>query len=157
LPSGNVCDFFTAINFTPAILNIGYVSSSDKGISWSAPTFVTDIQVAGVVTPDTGQALRDASILYAVSVNPVSGAIYLTCQDDRFSSTTCTPLLASPSFTIPIDGIAFSQSLDGGATWSMPIMINKTPANTLFPCRQQGLPPRRRGHRRRQDCRRHLL
>ena len=141
LPSGNVYDFFTAINFTPAILNIGYVSSSNKGISWSAPTFVTDIQVVGVVTPDTGQALRDAAILYAVSVNPVSGAIYLTWQDARFTSTPCTPLLASPSFTIPIDGIAFSQSLDGGATWSTPIMINKTPANTMYPCRQQAFIP----------------
>jgi hypothetical protein len=77
-PNGKVYDFFTAINFTPAILNIGYVSSKDKGASWSAPTFVTDIQVVGVVSPDTGQALRDASTLYAVSVNPVGGAIYLT-------------------------------------------------------------------------------
>jgi hypothetical protein len=141
LPSGKVYDFFTAINFTPAILNIGYVSSSNKGGSWSAPTFVTDIQVAGVVTPDTGEAVRDASILYAVSVNPVSGAIYLTWQDDRFTSTTCTPPLANPSFTIPIDGIAFSQSLDGGATWSQPIMINKTPANATNPCRQQAFIP----------------
>jgi hypothetical protein len=140
LPNGKVYDFFTAINFTPAILNIGFVSSSNKGISWSAPTFATDIQVAGVVTPDTGEAVRDASILYAVSVNPVSGAIYLTWQDARFTSTTCTPPLAN-SFPIPIDGIAFSQSLNGGATWSRPIMINKTPANGTNPCRQQAFIP----------------
>jgi hypothetical protein len=141
LPNGKVYDFFTAINFTPAILNIGYVLSKDKGASWSAPTFVTDIQVSGVVSPDTGQGLRDASILYAVSVNPESGAIYLTWQDDRFTSTTCKPPLASPSFTISIDGIAFSQSLDDGATWSKPIMINQTPANATNPCRQQAFIP----------------
>jgi hypothetical protein len=85
--------------------------------------------------------VRDASILYAVSVNPVSGAIYLTWQDVRFASAFCTPPLASPSFTIPIDGVAFSQSLDGGATWSTPIMINQTPVNAANPCRQQAFIP----------------
>jgi hypothetical protein len=139
-PDGTVYDFFTAINFTPAVLNIGFVKSTNKGISWSGPAFATDIQVVGVVSPDTGQALRDASILYAVSVNPVSGAIYLTWQDDRFSTTSCiTP--GTPSPGIPIDGIVFSQSLDGGATWSKPVMINKTPANATNPCRQQAFIP----------------
>jgi hypothetical protein len=137
LPNGTVYDFFTAINVTPAILNIGYVSSSDKGVSWSAPAFATDIQVVGVVSPDTGQPVRDASIFYAVAVNPVSGAIYLTWQDDRFSDAICT----TPSGSIPIDGIAFSQSLDGGASWSAPIMINQTPTNVANPCRQQAFIP----------------
>jgi hypothetical protein len=139
-PDGSVYDFFTAIGLGPTGLDIGYVKSPNKGISWSAPAFATDIQVVGVVTPDTGQAVRDASILYAVSVNPVSGAIYLTWQDDRFSTASCiTP--GTPSPGIPIDGIVFSQSLDGGATWSKPIMINKTPANTTDPCRQQAFIP----------------
>jgi hypothetical protein len=136
-PNGNVYDFFTAINVTPAILNIGFVWSSNKGTSWSAPTFATDIQVAGVVSPDSGQPLRDASILFAVSANPVSGALYLTWQDDRFTATTCT----TPTGTIPIDGIAFSQSTDGGAHWSAPIMINQTPPNAANPCRQQAFIP----------------
>jgi hypothetical protein len=137
-PNGNVYDFFTAINVTPAILNIGYVWSSNKGITWSSPPiFATDIQVVGVVSPDSGQPLRDAAILYAVSANPESGAIYLTWQDDRFTSTSCT----TPTGTIPIDGIAFAQSLDGGVTWSKPIQINQTPANATNPCRQQAFIP----------------
>jgi hypothetical protein len=90
-PNGTVYDFFTAINFTSAGLNIGYVESTNKGKSWSAPGFATDIQVAGVVTPDTGGPIRDASILYAVSANPVSGALYLAWQDFRLSGATCTP------------------------------------------------------------------
>jgi hypothetical protein len=139
-PKGDVYDFFTAINLTPAILNIGYIRSNNKGVSWSGPTLVTDIQVVGVVSPDSGQPLRDASILYAVSVNPVTGAIYLTWQDDRFSTASCiTP--GTPSPGIPIDAIAFSQSLNGGATWSNPVMINKTPANATNPCRQQAFIP----------------
>jgi hypothetical protein len=137
-PNGNVYDFFTAINVTaPGALNIGYVFSSNKGISWSKPTFVTDIQVAGVVSPDSGQPLRDASTLFAVSANPVNNSIYLTWQDDRFTTTTCT----TPTGTIPIDGIAFAQSTDGGAHWSTPIRINQTPVNATNPCRQQAFIP----------------
>jgi hypothetical protein len=111
-PNGDVFDFFTAINVTSAILNIGYVRSTNKGVNWSGPSFATDIQVAGVVSPDSGQPLRDASILYSISVNPVSGAIYLAWQDDRFIASSCT----TPTGTIPIDSIAFIQSLNGGGT-----------------------------------------
>ena len=105
--------------------------------SWTGPAFASDIQVVGVVTPDTGQRVRDASILYSVAVNPVTEAIYLGWQDDRFSTATCT----TPTGSIPIDGIVFSESDDGGATWSTPVMINKTPANATNPCRQQSFIP----------------
>ncbi len=136
LPSGDVLDFFTAIGVTPAGLNIGFVRSTNKGVSWSAPSFATDIQVAGVVSPDAGEPVRDASILFSVSVNRVTGAIYLAWQDDRFSAATCT----TPTGTIPVDSIAFSQSLDGGVKWSTPISINRTPTNAN-PCRQQAFIP----------------
>jgi len=139
LPNGTLLDFFTAIGVTPARLSIGYIKSVDKGGNWSAPTFTNDIHVAGngVVTPDSGQAVRDAAILYSVALNPVSGAIYLTWQDDRFSSATCT----TPTGSIPIEGIVFSESDDGGATWSTPVMINQTPPNGTHPCRQQAFIP----------------
>ena len=145
-PSGDVLDFFTAINFTgsptaPGVVSIGHIVSTDMGATWSGPSFASDIQVVKVVTPDSGEPVRDASILYSVAVDPTSGAIYLAWQDDRFSAatnpaTTCT----TPSGTILVDGIAFSQSLDGGVTWSAPVQINQTPANTN-PCRQQAFIP----------------
>jgi hypothetical protein len=140
LPDGTLRDFFTGINVTPSGLSIGYLTSTDKGKSWSAPTFVSDIEVraAGVVTPDTGQPIRDASILYSVAVNPVSGAIYLAWQDNRFSKATCTTPGAG---SIAIGGIVFSESDDGGTTWSAPVMINQTPANAGNPCRQQAFIP----------------
>ncbi|MFT0172557.1 sialidase family protein [Paraburkholderia mimosarum] len=140
LPDGTLLDFFTAINVTPATgLSIGYIKSVDKGGHWSAPTFTNDIYEAGngVVTPDSGKPVRDAAILYSAAVNPVSGAIYLTWQDDRFSSATCT----TPTGWIPIEGIVFSESDDGGASWSTPVMINQTPANGTNPCRQQAFIP----------------
>jgi hypothetical protein len=71
LPDGNLLDFFTGINVTPSGLSIGYIKSTDKGANWSGPTFVSDIAVVGVVTPDTGQPVRDASILYSVATNPM--------------------------------------------------------------------------------------
>ena len=67
----------------------------------------------------------------------MTGALYLTWQDDRFTTATCT----TPTGTIPIDGIAFSQSTDGGKTWSTPIMVNQTPTNATNPCRQQAFIP----------------
>ena len=143
LPSGNVLDFFTAIGVASAPApsgSIGFIQSPDKGATWSGPSFATDIQVVSVVTPDTGQPVRDAHILYAVSVDPNTGNIYLAWQDDRFSkatNTTCT----TPTGTIHIDGVAFSQSTDGGAIWSKPIMINQTPVNATNPCRQQAFIP----------------
>lgn len=140
LPDGTLLDFFTAINVTPATgLSIGYIKSVDKGGHWSAPTFTNDIYEAGngVVTPDSGKPVRDAAILYSAAVNPVSGAIYLTWQDDRFSSATCT----TPTGSIPIEGIVFSESDDGGASWSTPVMINQTPPNGTNPCRQQAFIP----------------
>ncbi|QCP52784.1 exo-alpha-sialidase [Trinickia violacea] len=138
LPDGNLLDFFTAINVpAPGNLNIGYIASTDKGGTWSGPAFASDIQVVGVVTPDSGQAMRDASLLYSIAVNPVTGAIYLAWQDDRFSTGTCT----TPTGSIPVDGIVFSESDNGGATWSAPVMINQTPANATNPCRQQAFIP----------------
>ena len=141
LPKGDVLDFFTNISNTGA-LSIGFIRSTDKGSHWSGPTFASDIQVFenafGVITPDSGQRVRDAAILYSVAVDPVSGALYLAWQDDRFSgSTTCT----AGTRTRPIDGIVFSQSFDGGVTWSKPVQINKTPLNALHPCRQQAFIP----------------
>ncbi|MGM3274556.1 sialidase family protein [Ralstonia sp. 24A2] len=137
LPDGTLLDFFTAIGVTQSGLSIGYIKSTDKGANWSSPTFATDIAVVGVVTPDTGQPIRDASILYSIAVNPVSGAIYLAWQDARFSTANCT----TPTGSIPVDGIVFTESDNGGVTWSTPVMINKTPVNAANPCRQQAFIP----------------
>ena len=73
--------------------------------------------------------MRDASILYSVATDPKSGALYLAWQDFRFNPST------------QVDDIAFSQSLDGGATWSAPTMVNKTPQNLSNKLRQQAFIP----------------
>jgi hypothetical protein len=134
LPNGDVLDFFTNITADGA-LSIGYVRSKDKGATFDpTPTFATDIQVVGTVTPDALEAVRDAAILYAVTVDRKSGAIYIAWQDCRFGPNDCTS-------ATPVDSIAFIQSLDGGATWSTPIPINQTPQHLSNPLRQQAFIP----------------
>lgn len=136
-PDGAVYTFFTSIIGAAPTIAIGFVKSTDKGVTWSGPTTAQVIPGNAVVSPDSGQAVRDASILYSVSVNKRTGALYLVWQDDRFASTTCTTPGAG---TIPVDGIAFSQSLDGGRTWSTPIQVNQTPTNANA-CREQAFIP----------------
>ena len=78
-----------------------------------------------MITPNQQQPVRDAGILYDVAVDRSSGALYAVWQDYRFSG---------------VEAVAFSQSLDGGGTWSAPVQINQTPnqANLL---RQQAFVP----------------
>jgi hypothetical protein len=127
-PSGDVDDFFTNID-AAGNLKIGFIRSPNKGFSWSRPTFATDIQVSGVITPNRHDPVRDASILFDVTTDPTSGALYLAWQDFRFNPST------------EVDDIAFSQSLDGGATWSAPTMVNKTPQDLSNKLRQQAFIP----------------
>jgi hypothetical protein len=124
-PSGKVDDFFTNIDAAGNV-KIGFVWSRDKGFSWSRPTFATDIQAFGVITPNRHDPVRDASILFSVATDSKSGPLYLAWQDFRFNG---------------VSDIAFSQSLDGGASWSPPSMINKTPQNLSNKLRQQAFIP----------------
>jgi hypothetical protein len=136
-PDGSVYTFFTSIIGAAPTIAIGFVKSTDKGVTWSGPTTAQVIPGNGVVSPDSGQAVRDAAILYSVAVNRRTGALYIVWQDDRFTSATCTTPGAGAN---PVDGIAFSQSLDGGKTWSTPIQVNQTPTNAN-PCREQAFIP----------------
>ena len=136
-PDGAVYTFFTSIIGAAPTIAIGFVKSTDQGVTWSGPTTAQLIPGNAVVTPDSGEAVRDASILYSVAVNRRTGALYLVWQDDRFSRATCTTPGAG---AITVDGIAFSQSLDGGRTWSTPIKVNQTPRNANA-CREQAFIP----------------
>jgi hypothetical protein len=135
-PDGAVYNFFTSIIGAAPTIAIGFVKSTDKGVTFSGPTTAQLIPGNGVVTPDSGEAVRDAAILYSVAVNKRTGALYIVWQD-IFTTATCTTPGAG---TIPVDSIAFSQSLDGGVTWSTPIQVNQTPTNANA-CRQQAFIP----------------
>ena len=67
LPDGTLVNFFTllTINGNAAITNarLALVRSRDKGATWSAPIIVADLRAVGAFDPDSGQAVRDGSIV----------------------------------------------------------------------------------------------
>jgi hypothetical protein len=95
-------------------LNVRVIRSGDRGQNWSGPIQVDRLQTIGVTDPESGAAIRTGDILPDIAVNATNGRLYAVWQDARFSG-------------FQNDSIAFSQSLDGGLTWSSPVKINKTP------------------------------
>ena len=125
LPNGTVIDFFTEI-LPSGGTRIGLIRSTNHGATWSGPKYAAAIAtVFGIVTPDTQELVRDASILFDTAVDPRNGKIYLAWQDVRFNG---------------VDEVAFAMSTNGGQTWSTPAKINKTPPNSN-PLRQQVFVP----------------
>ena len=92
--------------------------STDKGVTWSAPITIAELQTVGTVDPETGIGIRDGSVLGAIAAGE-NGVLAVAWQDSRFTGGA-------------YDGIAFSQSTDGGLTWSAPLRINGNPAVRAF-------------------------
>jgi hypothetical protein len=117
-------------------LNIAAISSDDRGATWSHQETIISPFPRGIVRdPDDGAPHRTGDINPEAAVDPSTGAIYTIWQDNRFG----------PNFTVGTNtflgsGIAFSQSLDGGQTWSEPIKVNATPT-TVPAGNQQAFTP----------------
>jgi hypothetical protein len=124
-PDESVYDFFTHIFFSGQV-RIGFVKSTDKGVTFGGERIAQQVQSFGAVTPDTHQPIRDASILFDVAVDRHNGNLYLVWQDIRFGG---------------IEQVSFSMSTNGGLTWSAPVGINQTPLNTSNRLRQQAIIP----------------
>jgi hypothetical protein len=100
--------------------HIAVIRSTDHGATWDSQETIVDRFFRGVVIdPDFGTlppgavaAHRTGDINAEIAVDRNSGAAYLVWQDSRFG---------------PRSSIAFSQSLDGGLTWSDTIKVNQTP------------------------------
>jgi hypothetical protein len=87
------------------------IRSEDKGATWSKREItISDFRRGIVVDPDDGAAHRTGDINAEAVVDPTTGAVYVVWQDLRFG---------------PRSSIAFSQSLDGGISWSSPIRVNQ--------------------------------
>jgi hypothetical protein len=107
--------FDMIVNFqkglSPNTFNVALVRSADGGTTWSGPTIVSSLVDAPVTI--SGQAVRTGDILPAWGSGP-TGTLYVAWQDGRFTGQAA---------------IAFSQSTDGGLTWSQPIRIDQTPGS----------------------------
>jgi len=121
LPNGMVLDMFVEIDTAQdgsQSATIDVIQSADSGATWSAPTIIADLLSVETVDPDTGAAIRDASIIPQMTVSP-SGMLYVVWEDARFTNGA-------------INGIALASSSDGGATWSEPVQVNSTPSVEAF-------------------------
>jgi hypothetical protein len=103
--------------------DVAVLRSTDRGVTWSGAIKVSDVDTVGVVDPDTGQAVRTEDIIPDIAAGVSPGHVYAVWQDGSFSG---------PPRGKEHAGIAFSQSLDGGLTWSKKIEINQVPATQAF-------------------------
>lgn len=113
LPNGNLLDVFTELDTASGgavTASVRVTQSLDKGTNWSTPVVISSLQAVGTRDPQSGAAVRDGADLVSVSVS-LSGVVYVAWQDSRFSGGQR-------------DGIAMTQSSDGGVTWSTPVQVN---------------------------------
>src|SRR5262245_5813486 len=125
-PNGTLVDVFTEFNNENAKKHRGgfvrVLRSTDRGSTWSGPFDIGRLGTIEISDPETGDPVRTGDIIPDIAVDstastsPTSGRLYAVWQDAMFNSGQA-------------DAIAFSQSRDGGLTWTDPIKVNKTPTN----------------------------
>lgn len=133
---GSLFDFFSDVTNgsnrrkTLGPIGLSYIRSDNRGSTWTKPSLVASELPMSLFRPDsvidtepvpcpnaakTGACpVRVGDIIPEVAVNRSNGSLYAVWMDARFSGFTH-------------DTIAFSQSLDGGRSWSPPIQVNQTP------------------------------
>ena len=122
LPNGTLLDVFTLIHNDNKMkvrgLSVAAISSTDHGATWSStPTIISTISDVAITDPDSGAAVRSGDDLAEVAVDRTSGKVYVVWQDGRFSGK---------------GEVTFSQSTDGGASWSAPARISGAPGVQSF-------------------------
>jgi hypothetical protein len=98
-------------------VSVAVIRSTDLGETWSKKPIIIapyDPTYLGPTDPDTPHPIRSGG-LPDFTVDPQNGNLYAVWEDD------------AP--TKGVDAIQFSQSTDGGLTWSSPIKINQTPTD----------------------------
>jgi hypothetical protein len=117
-PDGTLVDLYAEFNNENAHKLRGWtvrvLRSTDRGTTWSGPFLVDRLGTIGVTDPETDDDVRTGDIIPDIAVNRTNGRLYAVWQDARFNGGDA-------------DAIAFSQSIDGGLTWSAPVKVNQTP------------------------------
>jgi len=121
LSNGTLVNVFNRIDAPPGgqrRSRLAAMRSTDRGVTWSAPVYVSDMFAVGTRDPVSGTNVRDGSIVPTAASGP-GGVLYVAWQDSRFSGGV-------------FDGIALSRSNDGGLTWSTPVRVNGAPNASAF-------------------------
>lgn len=119
LPDGTLVASFTRLNMSlPPVATLMAIRSTDKGVTWSSPVTIAPVQSRGVSDPESGAPIRDGANLGSIAAGR-NGRIAVVWQDARFSGGQR-------------DGVAYSQSIDGGLTWSVPVPLNRVPGVQAF-------------------------
>jgi hypothetical protein len=123
LSDGTVLNLFTQVDYgtatTPDLGRLRVIRSEDHGASWVDPVTIAMIHPRGAYDPETGQPIRDGSILGTIAVAP-DDTVWVAWQDARIG-LVCAP--ESPCYW-PYDRIALVKSTDGGLSWSEPVVVN---------------------------------
>ena len=125
LPDGTLIAFFNEIATSN---RMAVMRSSDKGATWSAPIYIATQMSVGARDPDTGIEIRDAADLGAIAAGR-NGKLAVVWQDARFPNPNCA-VPGTPACIV--DAIAYSQSTDGGVTWSTPVRVNSVAGAQAF-------------------------
>jgi len=133
MPDGSLRTFFSEIDGRdPANTHyfLAFKQSVNRGVTWgpAGPALrVAEMDPVSAIANASRTILRDGAGLFDVAVDPVSGWLYAVWQDGGISRDG-TPV------------IAFSMSRDGGASWSVPVAVNRTPADLEAAQRQAFTP-----------------
>ncbi|KQY50434.1 hypothetical protein ASD14_12000 [Lysobacter sp. Root494] len=111
-PSGTLVNLFTQIDRvgTATSLHLDVIRSPDRGVTWSAPTRISDVLAVGTHDPQSGTPVRDGASIAQIAVGS-SGHLFAVWQDSRFNNGA-------------FDSIAISRSTDNGVTWSAPTRVS---------------------------------
>jgi hypothetical protein len=131
LPNGTLVDIFDFLQGSGRNVpgfDIQVMRSSDHGSTWSGPIEVAPERAVRVSDPDTGHSVRAGGGLPDIAVDlnrasPGYGNLYAAWGDSFGSDKT----KGKPHSTI-----VFTQSKDGGVTWSPLVRIDKSGDGQAF-------------------------
>lgn len=117
-PDGTLYVFFTRILRTgPSAVELMIMISTDHGATFGAPVRIADNFAGGARDPNNGDPIRDGAGLGSIAVGP-SGELVVVWQDGRFTGA--------------IDAVLMSRSIDDGASWSAPVLVNSVTTREAF-------------------------
>jgi hypothetical protein len=100
--------------------SLAVIRSTDKGVTWSAPTRIAQLLAVGTRLPSQASVtVRAGEVLGAYAANPADGTLYAAWQDSRFTGGAH-------------DAIVLARSTDGGSTWSAPVRVSADAAVPAF-------------------------